>query len=514
VDKTQYLHKLVTNSYQVFLGRPRRFGKSLFLTALKYYFQGKKELFEGLYISGVEKEWVEYPVFHIEFVGEQYKDIGRFLLKIDMNLKVLEEKWGKDMSETSPASRLTGLIRRAYEKSGRKVVVLVDEYDKPLLETMHDENLNSEIRSELKGFYGVLKGMDACLKFVFLTGVTKFSKVSVFSDLNHLKDISMNVEYSGICGISERELLDGFKPEIHALAEALEQTYDETVAELKKNYDGYHFSKQSEDMYNPFSVLNTFVEKDFSNYWFATGTPTFLIKMLKNTDFDLPKFDNDITVSAEYVTDYRADNADPVPVLYQSGYLTIKDYDREYNEYLLGFPNEEVKFGFLNGILSVYASNISIINGYSAKEMVKALRMNDVEAVMRMLQAFYASIPYDLQEERHKNERYYQSLFYTIFSLMGQFVQTEVKSAEGRSDAVVKTADAVYVFEFKLDNGKNIARNLAAALKQIDDRGYLIPYQSEGKKLVKIGATFNKNKGILTRWKILYLQPQKTKQIQ
>ncbi|MDR1738709.1 MAG: ATP-binding protein [Candidatus Symbiothrix sp.] len=499
VDKTMYLHKLVTGVKQYFLGRPRRFGKSLFLTTLKYYFLGKKELFDGLYISNVEKNWTQHPVFHIEFVGESYTSFDRLVQTLEANLSNLEREWGTDDFEKTPGARFRGLIRRAAEKSGQKVVVLVDEYDKPLLETMHDEELNTQIRNELKGFYGVLKGADADLKFVFLTGVTKFSKVSIFSDLNHLNDISMDNQYSGICGISESELLNQFQPEIQELADNLKVSYDEAVAELKKNYDGYHFSKQSEDMYNPFSVLNTFDKKDIANYWFATGTPTFLVKMLQNVDFELPELEGDILVTADEMYDYRADNMNPVPVLYQSGYLTIKDYNLRKNFYTLGFPNEEVRYGFLNGILSVYSKNAVERGHFSLLKMDAALEKGNVDLVMQMLQAFYASIPYDLQEKKHKNERYFQSLFYTIFSLAGQFVETEVKSAKGRADAIVKTADAIFVFEFKMDENATAED----ALKQIDDKGYLIPYQTDERKVVKIGAEFNQDKCELTRWVIV-----------
>ncbi|MDR0681183.1 MAG: ATP-binding protein [Dysgonamonadaceae bacterium] len=496
VDKTAFVHELARLDRPYFLGRPRRFGKSLFLTTLKAYFLGKKELFKGLYIYDVEKEWQEYPVFHFEFVGEEYTSMDKFLAKLNINLKFLEEQWDRDESETTPSSRLTGLIRRAYAKTGKRVVVLVDEYDKPLLESMNNLELNDKMRDALKGFYGVLKGMDANLRFVFLTGVTKFSKVSVFSDLNMLIDISMDRAYAGVCGISKRELLTNFQPEIHALAEEKKLTDEEAVARLKKYYDGYHFAKESEDMYNPFSVLNTFYKKEFAYYWFKTGTPTFLVKMLQNIDLKLPQLERDIHVSANYVTDYRADNADPVPVLYQSGYLTIKEYDGRYDEYTLGFPNEEVKYGFLNELLPSYTANSKSLGNNSISEMTKALEKGDVSSMMALLQAFYASIPYDLPRKKQRDESYFHSLFYLIFSLMGQFVQTEVKSATGRADAVVKTAGAVYVFEFKLDDQATAQQ----ALEQIENKGYLIPYLPDNLTLVKIGAAFNREKGLLTEW--------------
>ncbi|GHT54368.1 hypothetical protein FACS189446_3840 [Bacteroidia bacterium] len=343
VDKTLYIYKLIQSDAPYFLGRPRRFGKSLFLSTLKAYFLGKKELFEGLAIAGLEKEWAEYPVFYIDFNVGIYTNTQSLRDSLHTKLARLEEQWGKEVEEKDFAGRFEGLIRRAYEQTGNKVVVLVDEYDKPLLGTMDDLQVNDEIRKILKGFYGVLKSSDAYLRFVFLTGVTKFSKVSVFSDLNQLQDISMDNQFSGICGITETELIRNFQPELHALAEKTGKTYEETIFEMKKCYDGYHFAKESEDMYNPFSVLNTFARLDFGEYWYETGTPTFLVKMLKDIDFDIETLENSLPFSVRSITDYRIENRNPVPILYQSGYLTIKDYDRQLDEYTLGYPNEEVK---------------------------------------------------------------------------------------------------------------------------------------------------------------------------
>jgi hypothetical protein len=376
---------------------------------------------------------------------------------------------------------------------------LVDEYDKPLLETMHNERTHERVRSLLKGFYGVLKGLDAYLKFVFITGVTKFSQVSAFSDLNHLKDISLMDEFSGLCGISEHELLEHFKPEIQSMADNQRSGYDDAVAELKKKYDGYHFSKNCEDMYNPYSVMNVFDNLEFAGFWYATGTPTFLIRMLERDFYDLSKLNGDISVTAEYMFNYRANSHDPIPILYQSGYLTIKGYNRQYNEYQLGFPNEEVRTGFLEELLSIYTASAYPANGFSASKLARAFQKGDIKSVMIMLQSFFADIPYDLQEKRYKNEKYFQSLFYTVFTLMGQFIQPEVKSAGGRSDAVVKTADSIYVFEFKIDDDATVEQ----ALQQIDSNDYLLPYQADGRRLIKIGAVFNIDKGALTDYKIV-----------
>jgi hypothetical protein len=355
VDKTEYVYQLTRTSRPYFLGRPRRFGKSLFLSTLKAYFLGKKELFDGLTIDELEKDWIEYPVLYLDFNKAVYKSEQTLNAVLDSILKEYEQEWNiKDIS-SELSIRFDNLIKKVFKQTGRKVVVLVDEYDKPLVNTLDNGDLNQSIRDVLKGFYGVLKNADASLRFVFLTGVTKFSKISVFSDLNHLTDISLNKKYAGICGIPETELIQYFQPEIKALAEENELSYKETLAELKKHYDGYHFAKESEDIYNPYSVLNTFYNKDIRDYWFETGTPTFLVKMLKESNFEIPDLENSVHISVDDIMDYRAEEYNSsIPLLYQSGYLTIKEYNREYDEYILGFPNEEVKYGFLKRLLPAF----------------------------------------------------------------------------------------------------------------------------------------------------------------
>jgi hypothetical protein len=358
---------------------------------------------------------------------------------------------------------------------------------------MDEFKLNKKIRKVLKGFYGILKSCDANLRFVFLTGVTKFSKVSVFSDLNHLDDISMDEKFAGICGISESELIRDFKPELQALAEKKGITRDEAFAEMKKRYDGYHFSKECEDMYNPFSVLNTLKKRDFAYYWFKTGTPTFLVNMVKEGNIEIADMEADIHVSADSITDYRTEWNNPIPILYQSGYLTIKSYDAMFDEYILGYPNEEVKYGFVKELLPAYAPHWVGNKNFSASRFVTYILQGDTEGFMTAMQAFFASIPYDLT---YKTEKHYQLVFYLLYTLMGQFVQTEVKSARGRADAVVHTTDAIYVFEFKMDKNTTAEQ----AIQQIDDKGYLIPYTADSRKLVKIGAEFSFKKRGLKRW--------------
>ncbi|MCL1942848.1 MAG: ATP-binding protein [Candidatus Azobacteroides sp.] len=493
VDKTAYIYQLATTGKPYFLGRPRRFGKSLFLSTLKAYFLGKKELFDGLAISGLEKKWVKYPVIYIDFNKAVYTDVKTLHVVLDNILQKYEAEWQITNIAERLSVRFDNLIQEMYNKTGCKAVVLVDEYDKPLLGTMDNLEVNDEIRTVLKGFYGVLKSSDAFLRFVFLTGVTKFSKVSVFSDLNQLQDISMKKQYAGICGITQTELIKNFRPEITALAEKQKLTYEETLAELKKHYDGYHFAKESDDIYNPFSVLNTFSDSDFNNYWFETGTPTFLIKMLKDIDFNLKSLENDVQIPADLITDYQAGSGNPVPLLYQSGYLTVKKYDKEFNEYTLGFPNNEVKYGFIKRLIPAYMSGREMSGDFSTGNFIRDLRAGNTDGFMTRLQSFFSSIPYELN---NKEEKHYQTVFYLLFKLMGQFVQTEVSSAVGRADAVVVVDDAVYIFEFKL-TGNATAEE---ALKQIDERKYAAGYAVGGKKIVKVGAEFNAEERTLHRW--------------
>jgi len=503
VDKTAYIYRLVTTGKPYFLARPRRFGKSLFLTTLKAYFLGKKELFNGLAIADLEKDWIEYPVFHLDMNVEAYLNLDSLYSALDINLRLLEEKWGKNENEKTPSSRLAGLIRRTCEQSGRKVVVLIDEYDKPLLGPSADlkstsycvrsTSMNDDILTVLKGFYGVLKSSDAYLKFVFLTGVSKFSKVSVFSELNHLTDISLNKKYAGICGISATELVQNFEPEIHALAEELDKTYDETLAELKKRYDGYHFAENTDGMYNPYSLLRTFVAGKLQNYWFETGTPTFLVRMLKDIEFDVKNLEKDVKIPADAIFNYRVGSEDPTPLLYQTGYLTIKGYSELSKTYTLGFPNDEVKYGFLYELLPAYMPKTNLLTEFYAGHFIEDLHEGNVEGFMTRLKAFFAGIPYKLN---NKTEKHYQTVFYVLFKLMGQFVEVEQRSAVGRADAIVVTANSVYAFEFKL-TGNATAED---AIKQIDEKGYLTPYLASGKQLVKIGVEFSKTERGLKRW--------------
>jgi hypothetical protein len=493
VDKTEYVYKLTRLSWPYFLGRPRRFGKSLLISTLRAYFLGKKELFEGLAIAGLEKDWTEYPVIYLDISKAVYKSPQTLENSLNILLSKYDAVWNIETALSEPSLHFDQLINAARRQTNRKVVVLIDEYDKPLVNTIDDIELNKELRKTLKDFYGILKSDDADLRFVFLTGVTKFSKVNVFSDLNHLVDISMDEDYAGICGISESELTACFQPEIENFAVKRKLTCDETLAELKKHYNGYHFCEDTEGMYNPFSLLNAFVKNKIKNYWFETGTPTFLAKMLKDLEFDVQSLENDIKIPVNSITDYRAEYRNPTPLLYQSGYLTIKGYNPLLNQYILGFPNEEVKYGFFNELLPIYMPGKDIVTEFDSANFVEDLLTNNVDGFMIRLESFFAGIPYVLE---NKTEKHFQTVFFVLFRLMGQFVTVEERTSTGRIDAVVITDGTVFVFEFKM-----IDRSSAEdAIKQIDNKGYTIPYSAGNRKIVKVGVEFSLEKRGISDW--------------
>ncbi|NDV63681.1 AAA family ATPase [Bacteroides sp. 224] len=354
VDKSALIWQIANRGRVYFLSRPRRFGKSLLLSTFESYFEGRKDLFEGLAIAELEKDWIQYPVLHLDLNAEKYDAPERLGIIINSYLAQWENKYGRSEGEDSLATRFAGVIRRAYEQTGRGVVVLIDEYDKPLLQAMFNEPLSEEYRNALKAFYAVLKSSDRYLRFVLLTGVTKFSHVSLFSDLNQLNDITMDVQYSAVCGITEEELIATFTPEIEQMSKSNDLSFDETVAYMKEEYDGYHFSRNSPGMFNPFSVLNSFYKQEFENYWFRTGTPTFLVELLKRSDYDLRELIEGVEATSDIFMQYRVESDDPIPVFYQTGYLTIKDYDKEFRLYKLGFPNNEVRYTFLEFLIPLF----------------------------------------------------------------------------------------------------------------------------------------------------------------
>ena len=484
VDKTDMIYQIVHAGKPYFLSRPRRFGKSLLISTFEAYFQGRKELFEGLAIEKLEKEWIEYPVLHLDLNAEKYDSASRLESMLARHLNLWEDVWGREEREVTLSDRFIGIIRRAYEQTGKQVVVLIDEYDKPLLQALLDDGLLEEYRRILKSFYGVLKSADRYLRFVFLAGVTKFAQVSVFSDLNQLNDISMDYAYNTLCGITKEELVATFTPEIEKLSHFLGCSFHELLSRMERQYDGYHFCEDTRvGLFNPFSILNAFQKLKLGNYWFQTGTPTYLVDLLKQSDYDLRLLIDGIETTFPAFSEYRAEVNNPLPMIYQSGYLTIKDYDSEVELYTLKFPNDEVRYGFLNFLVPYYTKVSDDETGFHIAKFMRELRAGEVDEFVKRLKVFFAGIPYDLSDD---TERHYQAIFYIVFTLIGQFVETEVRSSHGRADAVVKTQDAVYVFEFKL-NG-----TAEEALKQIDEKGYLIPYQLDNKQLVKIGVNFSK----------------------
>ena len=508
VDKTEYVFRLAGESKVYFLSRPRRFGKSLLLSTLEAYFLGQKDLFKGLAIEKLEEAekekraiWQEYPVFYLDFNVGKYSDIEALNTNLNVFLSDLEQKYGTSEAEDNFAKRFEGLLKRAYEKTGKQVVVLVDEYDKPLLQTMGvNEELNEEYRAVLKAFYSVLKSADRYIRFAFLTGVTKFSKISIFSDLNNLRDLSLIADYSAICGISQEELEANFEPEIISLAERNKMSYDEALAALKQKYDGYKFSENGKNMYNPFSLLNVFADSTMRNYWFATGTPTFLVDYLKKAYYNIPDLDGNVKMNEAGLETYRADAINPLPILYQAGYLTIKDYNDFSKLYRLGFPNDEVRYGFLDNLMPAYTSIRADKTGLSVWEFYEQIEAGDVDGFMEKMKGIISGIPYDSLTEKDLalREQNYQTAVYLVFALMNQFVHTEVHCSTGRADCVVEFKDKVYIFEFKLVSNASSEE----AVKQIKEKNYADRFSGSGKKLIAVGSSFDEEKRTIKDWAV------------
>ena len=510
VDKTEYLFRLVQSGRVYFLSRPRRFGKSLFLSTLEAYFLGQKELFTKLYLEKAEEEqaefeqraaWEAYPVLYLDFNTGNYIESDELGMNLNRHLCKWEKLYGVEPSEQNFALRFAGVITRACQQTGKQVVILVDEYDKPLLQTMGvNETLNEQYRNTLKAFYSVIKTCDQYIRFAFLTGVTKFSKISIFSDLNNLRDISMEKQYAGICGITQAELEANFQPEIQTLASEQDLTYQQTVTTLKQWYDGYCFSPAGDNMYNPFSVLNAFVKERFGSYWFSTGTPTFLVNYLKEAHYFIPDLDGNVELNESGLETYRAVTENALPILFQSGYLTIIGYIKEARLYKLGFPNDEVRYGFLENLLPAYSDLPLGDTGKSIWQFVQDIREGKVDSFMERMKSIIAGIPYDnfTEENMKLREQNYQTAVYLVFALMGQFVQTEVHCSTGRADCVVTTADSIYIFEFKL-SGNGTAED---ALNQIKEKEYAAKYLTDGKKIVLIGAGFDEKTRTIKDWKV------------
>ena len=490
VDKTALLYQLVKTGQYYFLSRPRRFGKSLMISTLEAYFIGKRELFKGLDMERLEKDWTVYPVLHMDLNTRNYFDYESLVGILSQNLEEWEKLYGDEKKDRVPEERFMYVIKRACEKTGHKVVILIDEYDKPILQTISKPELQTEYRNTLKAFYGALKSCDGYIRFAMLTGVTKFSKVSVFSDLNNLMDISMDRRYAELCGISDAELHKYFEEDIHALADELGTDYAHTCELLKVNYDGYHFCYKSTGMYNPFSLLNTFAKRQIGSYWFETGTPTYLVELMKLHHYNVEEIEHIVT-SGPVLDSIDAASTDPVPVIYQSGYLTIKDYNAEFENYTLGFPNREVEQGFFRFLLPHYASVSTSKSPYEIQRFVGEVRQGDVDGFLDHLRTFFDDTPYELARYR---EVHYQNILYIVFKLMGFHTEVEYRTSRGRVDLVLKTADYIYVMEFKLDG------TAEEAMRQIEEKGYAAPFAADGRKVIKVGVNFSEETRSIDKW--------------
>lgn len=490
IDKTALIYQLVKTGSYYFLSRPRRFGKSLLLSTLEAYFQGKKELFDGLAMEKLEKDWIKYPILHLDLNAEKYTAPEALDQVLESALRGWEALYGAQDYERTFASRFQGIIQRACDKTGQRVVVLVDEYDKPMLQAIGNDELQKSYRETLKAFYGALKSKDGCIKFGMLTGVTKFGKVSVFSDLNNLDDISMRNQYIDICGINEQELHDNLEDELHSLACAQGMTYDEICAKLQEYYDGYHFTHNSIGMYNPFSLLNTFKYNEFGSYWFETGTPTYLVELLKKHHYDLRRMAHEET-TATVLNSIDSTSDNPIPVIYQSGYLTIKGYDQRFGIYRLGFPNREVEEGFINFLLPFYANTNAVESLFEIQKFVREVESGDYDSFFRRLQSFFADTPYELVRDL---ELHYQNVLFIVFKLVGFYVKAEYHTSAGRIDLLLQTDKFIYVMEFKLDG------TAEEALLQINEKHYAQPFENDDRKLFKIGVNFSAEMRNIEKW--------------
>ena len=494
IDKTAYVYRMTHSaSSYMFLSRPRRFGKSLLTSTLHSYFSGRKDLFHGLAMEKLEKEWTEYPVLHFDMSTAKHADSEQLLQELNLKLYGYEQIYGRLDEEVNPNQRLMGLIKRAYEQTGKKVVVLIDEYDAPLLDVVHERENLDVLRNIMRNFYSPLKACDPYLRYVFLTGITKFSQLSIFSELNNIENISMDEPYAAICGISEDEIRSQMEEDVDRLAKNLEVTPEEALMKLKENYDGYHFTYPSPDIYNPFSLLTAMEKGKIGSYWFGSGTPTYLIKMLdkfgvkpseigrkqlKSSAFDAP---------TETMTD-------AVPLLYQSGYITIKDYNKMLDLYTLDIPNKEVRLGLMESLLPYYVNNKTPEATTMVAYLFYDIQNGDMDAALHRLQEFLSTIPYC---DNTKFEGHYQQVFYIIFSLLGYYVDVEVRTPRGRVDIVLRTRTTLYLMELKLN------KSAGEAMEQIDLKNYPERFALCGLPIVKVAVSFDSERCTIGDWKII-----------
>lgn len=494
IDKTAYIYNIAASGKYFFLGRPRRFGKSLLVSTMQSYFEGKKQLFRGLAIEKLESEWTEYPVLHFDMSGGKHMDAEQFEQYLGYRLEEEEKKWGITMPVNGANNRLIELINTAYDKTGKQVVVLVDEYDAPMLDVVHETDCLDKLRNTMRNFYSPLKYCEPKLRFVFLTGITKFSQMSIFSELNNIKNISMDNEYAAICGITEEEMLTQMSDDIDALAQAQGIGREEAISKLKDNYDGYHFSAKSPDMFNPYSLLNCFADNEFNDYWFSSGTPTYLLNMMRK--YEVMPTDVITRVEADASEfDAPTENMTTImPLLYQSGYITIKDYNRAYNYYTLDVPNKEVKVGLTKALIPSYVTRNTLATTNTARRIAQALDKRDMDGALRLLQTFLGTIPYC---ENTNYEGHYQQLLFVVFSLLTDFlVDVEVHTPNGRVDIVLLTRTDLYLIELKLN------KTAQEAMRQIDLKDYRQRFALCGKPVTKVGINFDAEKKTIGNWVI------------
>ena len=494
IDKTEYIWNMIHLSKYIFLSRPRRFGKSLLVSTLQAYYEGRKELFKGLFIETVEKDWTEHPVLRFDMGTAKHCDKEELLLELSNKLTRYEAIYGKGAAdEVKPNQRFQGLIERAHEKTGKKVVILIDEYDAPMLDVVHKDNEVESLRQVMRNFYSPLKYSDPHLEFLFITGITKFSQVSIFSELNNLTNISMDEEYAAVCGVTKEEMLTQAHDYIERLANANKWTDEETVRLLAQQYDGYHFTWPSPHIFNPFSLLNAFARKRIDNYWFASGTPTFLIEMLRKCNVVPTGIGNMEALASDF--DAPTENMTSItPLLYQSGYVTIKDFDSTTLLYTLDIPNGEIRVGLMESLLPNYVNMRKEAGNTTIAKMYRALYNDDLDEMFSLLQAYLLTVPYC---DNANSEGHYQQLLYVIFSLFGRYVDVEVHTPTGRVDIVMKTAKALYLFELKLNKSSQ------AAIRQIDLKDYSSKFALAGLPIVKVGINFDPERRTLSDWKIL-----------
>lgn len=499
VDKTKYVYELAHNNVPYFLSRPRRFGKSLLVSTLKAYWEGKRELFKGLEIEKLEESnqeaWKKYPVFYFDFNGTSYSEKGALEKKLSFLLTEWEREYQLESADNALSERFQLVIKKAYNLTGLRCVILVDEYDKPLLDVVDDPGLMEHNKDVFKGFFSTLKSYDEYIQFIFITGVSKFHKVSIFSDLNQLTDISLNEKYASLCGITKEELINTLSDEIRKLSDKQGLSIEDCLKQLKRRYDGYRFHQSGEGVYNPYSLLMAFFSGEFGDYWFETGTPTFLVSRIRESSFDLRKFTNGTIYASEAILkDYTGDSLDLIPLLYQSGYLTIKEYDAVRRKYTLGFPNEEVKYGFLESLMPSYVPKATAGNGLDIFTLDDYIENGDLDGVRDVLSALFAGITYTVESDPF--EHYFQAVVYLVFTLLGKYVLCEMHTYTGRIDCKVETKNYIYLFEFKRDD------TASSALAQINSMDYALPFVADTRTLYKIGVSFDSSSRKLIGWEV------------